>query len=369
MGTGRIAASALVNSGLIAGNGRVDASLQNQAAGQLRIAAGQRVLVNGANHLNNGLIEVAGGELEVGAGTFVNGSVNPATATIAARNAALRFGGGATNSGSILCTEGTCNVFGNLTNAASAPTTGRVIISAGAQATFFGNVTNQGTIQVSRAGPVESKALFLGSLSGNGVAGSGSVFVEGDLQPGAPIGTMAFGGDLSIGAAAVVRMSLAGSSPSQIDRITASGALAMGGTLAVSLASGFSPLAGQSFDLFDWSSRTGTFSTIQLPTLTGLSWNTSQLYTTGTISVVATLPGDFNFSGKVDAADYAVWRNGLGTLYTQNDYTLWKTHFGESLPGSGAGDAPSVPEPATVALVMALILLTPHRLHRAGRTS
>jgi hypothetical protein len=323
LGTGRVAASALVNSGLVAGSGRIDANLQNQSAGQLRIAAAQRVLVNGANHLNNGLIEVAGGELEIGTGAFVNGNANPATATIAARDAALRFSGVSTNAGSILCTGGACNLFGNLTNAASAPTTGRIIISAGAQATFFGNVVNQGTIQVSRAGPVESTALFLGSLSGSGVAGSGSVFVEGDLQPGAPIGTMAFGGDLSVGAAAIVRLALAGAAPTQIDRVTAAGAFSMGGTLALSLASGFTPLAGQSFDLFDWGSRIGNFSSFQFPTLPGLSWNTTQLYTTGTISVVPTLPGDFNFSGRVDAADYAVWRNGLGTLFTMNDYAVW----------------------------------------------
>ena len=39
---------------------------------------------------------------------------------------------------------------------------------------------------------------------------------------------------------------------------------------------------------------------------------------------VATVPGDFNFDGTVDAADYVVWRNGLGTAYTQNDYGVWR---------------------------------------------
>ena len=36
----------------------------------------------------------------------------------------------------------------------------------------------------------------------------------------------------------------------------------------------------------------------------------------------ATLYGDYNRNGIVDAADYAVWRKGLGTTYTQNDYDV-----------------------------------------------
>jgi hypothetical protein len=73
---------------------------------------------------------------------------------------------------------------------------------------------------------------------------------------------------------------------------------------------------------------------------------------------VATVPGDFNFDGTVDAADYVEWRNGLGTLYTQIHYNIWRANFGSSLgPGSGAAlpsAAPlsdAVPEPATLVLL------------------
>lgn len=63
--------------------------------------------------------------------------------------------------------------------------------------------------------------------------------------------------------------------------------------------------------------------------------------------------GDFNHNGTVDAADYVVWRKGLGTTYTQNDYTIWRSNFGKTA-GSAAGFAAgtsSVPEPAS-ALMM-----------------
>jgi hypothetical protein len=34
-------------------------------------------------------------------------------------------------------------------------------------------------------------------------------------------------------------------------------------------------------------------------------------------------PGDFNHDGTVDAADYVVWRKGLGTIYSQDDYEVF----------------------------------------------
>ena len=74
------------------------------------------------------------------------------------------------------------------------------------------------------------------------------------------------------------------------------------------------------------------------------------------VSVLA-LAGDYNGNGIVDAADYVMWRKGLGTTYTQTDYNVWRAHFGQP-PGSGAA-LPSaeplsatVPEPATVVLLM-----------------
>lgn len=71
------------------------------------------------------------------------------------------------------------------------------------------------------------------------------------------------------------------------------------------------------------------------------------------------LPGDYNGNGAVDAADYTVWRDRLGTGTSlpnddrpgvgQDDYTRWRTHFGQTLgSGSGAAVTATVPEPTTV---------------------
>jgi hypothetical protein len=60
------------------------------------------------------------------------------------------------------------------------------------------------------------------------------------------------------------------------------------------------------------------------------------------------LPGDFNEDGKVDAADYVVWRKTDGSQAGYND---WRTNFGRTA-GSGAGLAATaaVPEPSSASL-------------------
>jgi hypothetical protein len=79
--------------------------------------------------------------------------------------------------------------------------------------------------------------------------------------------------------------------------------------------------------------------------------------------------GDFNADGKVDAADYVVWRknetannslpndNGLTTQTARFD--LWRANFGEMTGGPGSGGSAAVPEPASMmlAIVAALGLL------------
>jgi hypothetical protein len=140
---------------------------------------------------------------------------------------------------------------------------------------------------------------------------------------------------------------------SQYDAIVASGTLALAGTLQVSLINGFSPAAGNSFDILDWSTLTGTFATLNLPALAaGLSWNTSQLYTSGVLSVGVGLSGDYNLDGTVNAADYVLWRK-TPSAYGGDPagYNTWRNNFGALGSGSGFA-AGTVPEPTSLQLVL-----------------
>lgn len=69
---------------------------------------------------------------------------------------------------------------------------------------------------------------------------------------------------------------------------------------------------------------------------------------------VDAVAGDFNGDGRVDAADYVVWRKGA---QSQDDYNAWRMNFGV---GTGAGSlvGSAVPEPAAlVQLVVAVAFL------------
>jgi hypothetical protein len=67
--------------------------------------------------------------------------------------------------------------------------------------------------------------------------------------------------------------------------------------------------------------------------------------------------GDYNGNGKVDAADYVLWRNGDSPDDSQAGYNLWKANFGNP-PGSGSAlGSGVVPEPSSLVLV-GLVCLT-----------
>lgn len=87
-------------------------------------------------------------------------------------------------------------------------------------------------------------------------------------------------------------------------------------------------------------------------------------------------PGDFNSSGVVDAADYTLWRDSLGSVSQlandpiggtvgQDQYNLWKSSFGQGSGAGGIGQLTNnlaVPEPTViVAIFVAIAAATLHR--------
>lgn len=99
-------------------------------------------------------------------------------------------------------------------------------------------------------------------------------------------------------------------------------------------------------------------------------------------ALISDLPtGDYNQNGIVDAADYTVWHDTLGSttdlrangdntgasagLVDAADYLVWQNHLGEVYPaGSGAFEVPvaSVPEPNSLGLIaLAVVALMSSR--------
>ncbi len=58
-------------------------------------------------------------------------------------------------------------------------------------------------------------------------------------------------------------------------------------------------------------------------------------------------PGDFNFDGTVNQADYGAWRDGLGGTYSAEHYAIWKSRFGlDSTSSVAEASTAAVPEPS-----------------------
>jgi hypothetical protein len=70
------------------------------------------------------------------------------------------------------------------------------------------------------------------------------------------------------------------------------------------------------------------------------------------VPVSASVPGDFNGDGKVDASDYVVWRETMPG--DANKYQEWRSNFGYPLGSTAATSAgiTNVPEPASIALFL-----------------
>lgn len=148
-----------------------------------------------------------------------------------------------------------------------------------------GSFINQGAV----TGPTITgqQLTFSGDVSGGG-SFAGNVAFEKSYTPDDPV-TVALNGNTVFASTNTLTLDIAGLIQGTLyDHLDTSdtGLTTFGGTLAIDLIDGFSPRLGNSFDLFDGPTA-GMFDNLDLdPLSSGLVWNTSQLYSTGVLSVV-----------------------------------------------------------------------------------
>lgn len=316
-------------------------------------AGGGRITIDASSNLSNATLSVgAGGFLAInGFGAARVGSLDvTGTASIFLQQAELRVGGLNT----LNFINGPITGFVNNGNA-KLTKVGINLLELNGANTYYGlTKVDGGTLAINGSTPgaveVNTGAIFKGrgTIGGTVTVNAGGKFAPGNSVIDAP-SIITIGG-LAMTSAGTLDFELG---PASYDRIIAGGSMALAGALQVSLINGFTPAAGQSFNLFDWGSVSGTFSSLTLPTLSGLNWNTSQLYTTGVLSVAASIPGDFNQDTVVDARDYIVWRKSGGT---QASYDTWRANFGQT-SGSGSIASSSIPEPASAVLFLGTLAM------------
>lgn len=222
---------------------------------------------------------------------------------------ALTFGGGVNLNGArsfaITDTAAAGVTFtGVISNGALTKTgTGLMALNSATGNTYSGGTvlgTSAGTLNVNNTtgsgtgtGTVSIGGTTAGNrstLSGNFTI-SGATSIGGVLSPGNSVGTANFGSTLSLTSNALVTMEI-GSSVSA-DKINVAGLLALGGvgtTFNVLTIGGYQAVLGDTYDLVDWGSLSGTatinVSSAILADPVNTMWDTSNFLTNGTITVV-----------------------------------------------------------------------------------
>jgi autotransporter-associated beta strand protein len=366
---------AMNNTGIVRGEGAIAKVVNNHAGGEIRAENGKRIRFQGAAGPNSGTIQLQGGTAE-----FAAALTNAAGGQIQGRGTLATGGAGLTNNGQIAISSGITDIRGDVHNATGVATRG-ITISGNADVTFWDDVSSTAN-SLFRVSSGSSVTVF-GNYSGAGISGNGNdIQLEGDVNPGFGPAAVEFGGNMHFSPSTRLNIEIGGTTAGvEYDQVRVSEQLTLHGTLVVSRINGFSPQVGDSFTILDWGTRVGTFADVRLPALAGsLGWSTSELYNTGTLTVVAVQrPGDYNDDGTVDAADYVVWRkfnmtstalpnDPYGGTIGADQYNTWRSNFGRRSPGSSSAGAShfqlAVPEPSTFVLLVAAILGFVSHFHR-----
>jgi T5SS/PEP-CTERM-associated repeat protein len=255
------------------------------------------------------------------------------------------------------------------------------VVSAGDLLSLEGGTFTTSQISFQKGGSAganfewTSGTLHVGVFQGNLVNSAGV------LSPGSSIGVTTIVGNYNQLADATLQIEIGGTAAvTQHDFVGVNENAFLGGDLELVLVNSFVPSSIDTFTILDAGLNLfGTFANVtngqRLTTTEGLgsfvvNYGAGSLFDASQIVLssflAAGLPGDYNLDDVVDAADYTVWRNNLGSLTAlpndntpgvdAGDYDRWKTHFGETA-GSGASASvnaasvnAAVPEPSALVL-------------------
>ena len=288
-GTGRLlGAGTITNTGLVTGDGTIANTFNNNAGGgEVRAESGKTLYFTGVTGANTGRLNLLGGTLSF-AQQFTNaaatGQINgqgtlyfPTTPVPSSASPTA----GLMNASTINLTGGDSQIYGTVQMQAGS----RLIVSGGATASFFDVFRHSGTEVRASAG---SNIVFFAEVRGAGsFTGTGTIYFEGGYSPGNSPALITIEGNAVFGAFNTVVMELGGTvRGTQYDAINVAGKLTLDGGLNVSLINAFTPSLGNAFNLFDWGTTAGTFTSVAVPALNpGLAWDQSTLHTDGTLRI------------------------------------------------------------------------------------
>jgi hypothetical protein len=287
----------------------------NALAGLATNSSGASFTINGGanfttvgNFTNNGTLGVGSSTSKFTVnGNLTNFSGTTLTGGTYNLTGALQFNGAniKTNAANITMTGASAKIIdqssnNGLANFATNSATGSFTTASGFTLTTAGSFTNAGTLTIGTGSTftvggtgsltqtggttTDNGTLSVGSLFGlNGGSVFGSGTIKGNvtnaalITPGTATTTaiLADTGAYTQNSTGALDISIAGTTAgTKYDQLNISSTAALNGTLNVSLLNGFIPTVGSTFDILNYTSETGTFSTIN-----GLSINSSEHFT------------------------------------------------------------------------------------------
>lgn len=308
----------LATSGVTVSGGTLNLSGTGTLGAGTVTASGGTIDLGGKSITNTLGALTGGGAINNGTVTSTNGSYDvqngSASAVLAGSNNLMKstagivtLSGANTYSGETFVSAGTLDVTGSGSLASPTYTidSGAILNSTGAINMSSGVSTVNGTLGGTGLLTVANGA----TLQGTGTIGNGTI-VNGILNSGNSAGTLTFTSSLTLGGTSITNIEILDNVGGQFDVLSGNGSntLTVGGVLALNN-TGYAAMAGDSVTIFsNWSVITGTFSSITGTDLGGgLSWNTSNLYTTGLLTVTAVPePTSMVLVGLVGVAGVAI---------------------------------------------------------------
>jgi hypothetical protein len=358
-------------------------------------------LSGGMIHAPNGIAMASGTSLQ-GSGTVTaritgeSGSLIDATGAIVLGNSAspagFNFAGELrTRQHAVTLNSSAQATLGNLTTLGNGVTPGTLNATNGIVVDFGDAITGHGTVNttntlakrtivngIAQGTSIAQPLTFSGYVKGVGTFSN--VNFTGTFSPGLSP-TILPAGNIGFANSSVIEIELGGTTAgSGYDQIQSDGTMALDGTLAISLINAFTPVAGNSFQILTFQSRTGNFDDVTGDYF-GQGLFLKPVFTSSTLTLLTTQAGigDSDLDGDIDLNDLSALAGSYGANHPAidwlngdfdhdndvdlNDLSSLAAHYGSGEAQAFADFAAivSVPEPslcgmATLAIVPGLAM-------------
>ncbi|MCC6683364.1 MAG: hypothetical protein IT445_20910 [Phycisphaeraceae bacterium] len=255
-------------------------------------------------------------------------------------------------------------------NNASLVNHGLIAVEPHCRIYVYPQITNYGDIRLNDGSLTSLSDQLINAASGT-ISGTrylslpvGELINHGTISPGLVTGTLTISGAVTQGATGRIEIDLA----DEAQDLLSTSSIALDGTLAISLADGFTPQLGRTFSIITGTTLSGHFAFIDGVVIDN-NLSLAVTYSGTAVTVTAALPGDATLDGIINLSDLQVlgdnWQNDSATwsmadftgdgLVNLADLQVLGDHWNPAAGDFAAlAQLPGVPEPQALVMLGSL---------------